>query len=829
MENFTKQFLNSPSEDNAYQLIRHIRCASTHHLTILIGDFLINLYPESLLIRSEVAVAAFYAQKYKLSYDLYTINTKAPNLNETDKNFLKQNMHYSINHIANDFIFYNKEIVDKIMSRKKKPLPLVTFTITSCKRFDLFEKTINSFLNCCTDLDRIDNWFCVDDNSSEEDREKMKEQYPFFEFYWKTPKEKGHPRSMNIIRDNVKTEFIFHMEDDWKFFAHRNYIGQCIDVIISNKTILQCLVNKNYAEISTDINIIGGLPAITKNGTPYYIHEHTPDEKSKKEFTEKYGVVKSCAYWNHFSFRPSLIRRKVFDTLGPYNEDICHFEMDYSKRYVNAGYKSAFLDGIFSLHIGRLTSERYNKLVLNAYDLNNETQFGVKTQKPKRFDLKNGRTFVINIDKRKDRLESFDKIAPINYEIFSAVNGENLKPNQQLQRIFENNNYNMRSGMVGCAMSHIKLCIDLLESNVNMFCILEDDSKFGPSFEEHLNHLIDIAPKNWDLIYLGHHVYPPFKTNDTYKKDIIPTLDIMTVSESLQRSMGGTFGYLITKEGARKFLEFINLNGMTNGIDTVQQKSAKDLKIYYSYPHIVFSDCALPGINVDSDIQYNYSSLSMENYKDDGNYKDCLKKDGKYNIDDALQTIKSKEFKYTNNWFDRNINLSMKLIKQLTNNGPVTILEVGTYEGKSAIWMLENLCSHPDAKFVSIDSYSQDDLTVKPDTYVNFCHNIKLIKEPSKFSQIVGNSQDIMPTLIEKNEKYDIIYIDTTCDMEKVLIDITNAYKLLTEHGIILINNVGFDDSKNTEVAGAIRIFLMKNPKACKIILKEFQWMLQKA
>jgi hypothetical protein len=77
--------------------------------------------------------------------------------------------------------------------------------------------------------------------------------------------------------------------------------------------------------------------------------------------------------------------------------------------------------------------------------------------------------------------------------------------------------------------------------------------------------------------------------------------------------MGGTIGYLITKSGARKLLEYINETGMTNGIDTVQQKSADVLDVYYAYPHLVYSEC-FRGDNkqtLDTDIQFNYDSLTI--------------------------------------------------------------------------------------------------------------------------------------------------------------------------------------------------------------------------
>ena len=80
-------------------------------------------------------------------------------------------------------IKYNQDIVNKLTEqinlRKSNPNPnnKLTFTITTCKRFDLFEKTINSFLNCCLDIDLIDEFIGVDDNSSKQDRKQMKKLY----------------------------------------------------------------------------------------------------------------------------------------------------------------------------------------------------------------------------------------------------------------------------------------------------------------------------------------------------------------------------------------------------------------------------------------------------------------------------------------------------------------------------------------------------------------------------------------------------------------------------------------------------------------------------
>ena len=618
MESFVKNFLDNPNESNGSIIVNILRIAKIYNTAILIGQFISNMYPDNIYIKAEIAINAFYSKQYKLAYDLYSKLLESPGLTEKDSFSFGLNRNFSINYIADDYIGYDEEIVKEILERPPRPIPLVTFSITTCKRFDLFEKTMNSFLKCCTDRDKIDKWLCVDDNSSIEDREKMKEKYPFFTFYLKSQEEKGHPQSMNIIRNLVKTEYIFHMEDDWKYFYPKKYITECMGVLGASTNIGQCLINRNYAETSDNINIVGGIMRYTKTGIRFYEHEYTPNEESRRKFTEKYNSSVNCSYWPHFSFRPSLLRKSVLDSLGPYNESVSHFEMEYSYRYVNKGFISVFLDGIYCLHTGRLTSQRNDKSIPNAYDLNGESQFFGKEEKqlPIRMKLDlDTKAFVVNLDRRSDRLEEFNKIVPIDYDKFSAIDGKELEPTVQLQQIFEHNDYNMRVGLVGCALSHIKLLIELVKSDkYDKFIIMEDDITFVPNFNDKLTHVMNNSKKiEWDIIYLGHSLREEFKTDDCFDKEKLPVLEKWNTNLSLRKSMGGFFGYIINKQGASKILKYIEDNGMTNGIDTVQQKAIDlyGINTYYCYPHLIYTDCVMPGNNVNSDIQREFDSLTI--------------------------------------------------------------------------------------------------------------------------------------------------------------------------------------------------------------------------
>jgi hypothetical protein len=172
--------------------------------------------------------------------------------------------------------FYNQSIVDKITTHVNSIYESdkkLTLTITTCKRIDLFKRTMDSFINCCSDILLIDEFICIDDNSSDEDRETMKKLYPFFKFILKRPDDKGHVKSMNMIVDIVKTKYLLHMEDDWLFTYKYDFITKAMEIFnqptlipldeipskqnIQHKKIAQVLFNRNYNEID-EIQVVGG-------------------------------------------------------------------------------------------------------------------------------------------------------------------------------------------------------------------------------------------------------------------------------------------------------------------------------------------------------------------------------------------------------------------------------------------------------------------------------------------------------------------------------------------------------------------------------------------
>jgi GR25 family glycosyltransferase involved in LPS biosynthesis len=167
----------------------------------------------------------------------------------------------------------------------------------------------------------------------------------------------------------------------------------------------------------------------------------------------------------------------------------------------------------------------------------------------------------------------------------------------------------MRRGMVGCLLSHVKIYTELIYSDFDFFVILEDDIEFTTDFYNKFISLFSQVKKDWDLIFLGHHVRDKNKQSDELDKNTFPIITKRDAYWSFLHSLGGTGGYIITKSGAQKLLDSIDKTGATNGIDTLIQKSANVLNIYYPSPHLIFTDCYRgDNQNLDTDIQFDYDS-----------------------------------------------------------------------------------------------------------------------------------------------------------------------------------------------------------------------------
>ena len=137
-------------------------------------------------------------------------------------------------------------------------------------------------------------------------------------------------------------------------------------------------------------------------------------------------------------------------------------------------------------------------------------------------DLENIKTYVINLDRRTDRWETFNKNPTThffkNLERYSAFEGKKLDVNtetrislhtrENIKNKFRRSHYEINTlGACGASFSHIGVWKKFLESNDKYCLVLEDDIYLRNSDLEKAKVLVKRIPKSFDIWILGYHGY----------------------------------------------------------------------------------------------------------------------------------------------------------------------------------------------------------------------------------------------------------------------------------------------------------------------------------
>jgi hypothetical protein len=139
----------------------------------------------------------------------------------------------------------------------------------------------------------------------------------------------------------------------------------------------------------------------------------------------------------------------------------------------------------------------------------------------------------------------------------------------------------------------------------------------------------------------------------------------------------------------------------------------------------------------------------------------------------------SKPYKFSTNWFLDRIPAWTKLFNDLKGKPDLNYLEVGTLEGRSALWILENVLTHPTSKLTLIDTFSENN-------YDTLMSNIKLSGQGDRIKILGGYSTDKLKEL--PSNSMDLVYIDGSGKGTVMLSDLTSAWHLLKLNGIVTIS-----------------------------------------
>jgi len=156
-------------------------------------------------------------------------------------------------------------------------------------------------------------------------------------------------------------------------------------------------------------------------------------------------------------------------------------------------------------------------------------------------------------------------------------------------------------------------------------------------------------------------------------------------------------------------------------------------------------------------------------------------------INEKLKYNKDYKFRSgTEHFFAQHVASWEKALENFKGKTDVQYLEIGMFEGQSALWMLENVLTDPTARLTGIDPFFES--YIQMESYKDvFYSNLKLSGLEEKANIIKGFSQIELRKL--PLDSFDIIYIDGSHDAADCHEDAVLAWRLLKNGGILI-----FDD-----------------------------------
>lgn len=168
-------------------------------------------------------------------------------------------------------------------------------------------------------------------------------------------------------------------------------------------------------------------------------------------------------------------------------------------------------------------------------------------------------------------------------------------------------------------------------------------------------------------------------------------------------------------------------------------------------------------------------------------------------------------------------------------------LEVGSFEGRSATWLLENLLTHPNSHLTCVDTFEMDSefreicermkLSVAYDLDIegHFDANMLASGASNRVTKLKGSSTDMLRRL--PLDSFDLIYIDGSHTARNVLTDAVLCWDLLKLNGILIFDDYRWNPFTEDVLKGpqkAIDAFMECFDGEYVLLLMDYQVMLRK-
>lgn len=141
---------------------------------------------------------------------------------------------------------------------------------------------------------------------------------------------------------------------------------------------------------------------------------------------------------------------------------------------------------------------------------------------------------------------------------------------------------------------------------------------------------------------------------------------------------------------------------------------------------------------------------------------------------------------FTCDWVSHNAPRWREVLAHLVGRSNVLMLEVGSHEGRSACWFLDEILTGAGAGLVCVDTWG----TEEPMT--RFDANTREAQDEGRLLKLRGTSADV--AALAAPGTVDAAYIDGDHTAEGALTDAVNVWPLLAERGVLIFDDYGTDE-----------------------------------
>ena len=178
-------------------------------------------------------------------------------------------------------------------------------------------------------------------------------------------------------------------------------------------------------------------------------------------------------------------------------------------------------------------------------------------------------------------------------------------------------------------------------------------------------------------------------------------------------------------------------------------------------------------------------------------------------------------YDFSTDWFSWNIPIWEKYItKNLNLSKKIRALEIGTFEGRSAFWLLENLLTKAGDELFCVDS--------DPESQRKFEMNFKKGEFKARVKFLQKKSSEVLPRM--EKDSFDFIYIDGNHEAQSVFADGELSWGLLKKEGFLVFDDYYWKDKKtgHRPVKEALVPFLDSKAKDFEVVFCDYQLILRK-